>query len=225
MNINNVTDGTVCYNKETNEYFLVIGATSSQESLVFEDALDLLEDKGYSQRVIILVQLLDNDYQKAIQYNELLFVKFYMLSHACWKYHVHISIKPYKVDILKRKLLDKPDLKEMSVIDEEEKKQAYSYLCSCCDFLDKLQLFQWIKFSGLEPLYFYFGVNLDERAIAIYNTEKEETSWMSFETFKNTVIFGTKVVKQQEVWLSRHRNAELGLNTKKFRTYLNKKMR
>lgn len=183
-----VKEGDIFYNTMVQKYYLVIGAQKLQSDLSFYTALCQLErDEGSYMMNIVMVCLKNNkNYRKSIQTQDLNHISFNKLiySHNMY-YDRHISIEKYKIDILKRKMLDNSfvTIKELYV---QQQMNAINYISSCMEYLEQFQMYQKIVINGsVKESAIYLGI-LDGE-ILYYSKYYNDIRELFFEDFKVAV--------------------------------------
>ena len=191
-----VKEGDISYNTIVQKYYLVIGAQKLQSNLSFYNALCQLEhDEGSYALNIVMVCLINNkNYRKSIQTQDLNHISFNKLiySHTMY-YDRHISMEKYKIDILKRKMLDNSfvTIKELYV---KQQMNAINYISSCMEYLEQFQMYQKIVINGsVKESAIYLGI-LDGE-ILYYSKYYNDIREIFFEDFKVAVTPETGVEK------------------------------
>lgn len=202
-----VREGDIYYNTMLECYYLVIGAKRISSKLSFYAALCRLEnDETISNIGIVMVCLLNNkNYRKSIQTQKLDCIYLEKLMYSKHMiYDRHISISPYKTDILKRKLLDN-SLTNIKDLYLEQKLTDIRYLSSCVDFLEQFQMFQyivvWDSIDNMEDSAVYLGI-LDGE-IVYYSKRYDERMTIPFENFKVSAT-QDNVVEDKKAFLREH---------------------
>lgn len=187
-----IKDGDIYYSEPKNKYFLVIGANLSgiQPDLYLNDVWELLAyNDVYDSIKIVLVELLNNKYyKKSIQTQPLneLYVRNIRYGGEKIRYDRHINISKYKLDILKRKLID-DNFSPVKEVYFKRLMEVINYLSPCIDFLDKFQMYQniIINANNINDSAVYLGMTNGN--IRYYSRQQELLRVMEFEQFKIAV--------------------------------------
>ena len=188
-----IKEGDIYYSEKENKYFLVIGANLSgvQPYLDFFNAWEFLVDNSVYDCVnIVLVELLNNKYyKKSIQTQPWRDLNVFYMKYcdkAVMRYDRHISMSKYKVDILKRRLIDNSfsDIKEVYF---KRFSDVINYLKPCIEFLDKFQMYQNIVINenNRKDSAVYLGIS--KGTIMYYSRPDNYLKTIEFEDFKFAV--------------------------------------
>ena len=187
-----IKEGDIYYSEKENKYFLVIGAEGVKTpELDFYDAWELLTlHEIYDGIGIVFVELLNNrNYKKSIQTQPLRDLNVFYMKYcdtAVMRYDRHISMSKYKVDILKRRLIDNSfsDIKEVYF---KRFSDVINYIKPCIEFLDQFQMYQniIINENNRKDSAVYLGIS--KGTIMYYSRTDNYLKTIEFEDFKVAV--------------------------------------
>ena len=187
-----IKEGDIYYSEKENKYFLVIGAEGVETpELEFNAAWELLTYREiYDGIGIVFVELLNNrNYKKSIQTQPLKDLSVFYMKYcdkAVMRYDRHINMSKYKVEILKRRLIDNnfSDIKEVYF---KRFSDVINYIKPCIEVLDKFQMYQNIIVidNNINDSGVYLGIS--KGAIMYYSRHNGHWMLIDFEDFKFAV--------------------------------------
>ena len=184
-------DGNI-YTKDEQKYLLV-GAKESDIVMNFEDAVHIKQGKESFYYISYYVIELDNNltYQENIQRQKFIHVPYpFFLSTHLYK---RLSLSKYRVDLLKRKLLDVPDFISVKEFRKRYNQEVKEYLTKSIKTLEKIKIGQIITHRDIVN-YVYYGVDL-ERGKLVLNSTSAESCFLSID-YESLFDDSFKVTKQ-----------------------------
>ena len=176
-------DGNIYHGDKKN--YLLVGASDADIMVDFEDAIRIKQvEEGNYLISYYVIELDDNlTYKKNIQTKEFIHVPYpFFLSKDLYK---RLPLSNYKVDLLKRKMLDVPDFISVSEYRKKYDKEVNGYLKQSIKNLEKIPIGQ--IFVANNNSYIYYGIDLQRGTLSLksvgsgfYSIEYETV----IETFK-----------------------------------------
>lgn len=160
-------DGNI-YIKDEQKYLLV-GAIDTDILLDFEDVIHIKQWKESSYYISYYVIELDDNltYRENIQRKDFIYVPYpFFLSAQLYK---RLSLSNYKIDLLKRKMLDVPDFISLRDFRKRYNQEVNVYLNKSIKTLEKIKIGQIITHRNTVD-YVYYGVDLEQGKLVLNST-------------------------------------------------------
>lgn len=165
-----LTDGNI-YDKDEQKYLLV-GAKDTDILLDFEDAVHIKQGKESSYFISYYVIELDYNltYRENIQRKDFIHVpySFFISAHLSKR----LSLSNYKIDLLKRKMLDVPDFISVRDFRKRYNQEVNGYLNKSIKLLEKIKIGQIITHRNTVD-YVYYGIDLEQGKLVLNSTSAE----------------------------------------------------
>ena len=170
-----LTDGNI-YDKDEQKYLLV-GAKDTDILLDFEDAVHIKQGDESSYFISYYVIELDYNltYRENIQCKDFIHVpySFFISAHLSKR----LSLSNYKLDLLKRKMLDVPDFISVRDFRKRYNQEVNGYLNKSIKLLEKIKIGQIITHRNTVD-YVYYGIDLEQGKLVL-NATSVKTCFLS----------------------------------------------
>lgn len=160
-------DGNIYYKE--NQKYLLVGAKESDIVMNFEDAVHIKQGKESSYYISYYVIELDDNltYRENIQRKDFIYVPYpFFLSAQLYK---RLSLSNYKIDLLKRKMLDVPDFISVKEFRKRYNQEVNVYLNKSIKTLEKIKIGQIITHRNTVD-YVYYGIDLEQGKLVLNST-------------------------------------------------------